>query len=161
MAHAAGSGLVAQYHFDEGNGSIAYDASGNGNDGTISNAKWVTGKSQDALSFNGANSMVTVPDSPSLDLTTGMTIEAWVRPTSLGDMWRTVAMKAQPGQLAYALYANGAGPGPSSHVNNGTDTYATTSTALPLRTWKYLAGTYDGTTVRLYINGQLISSRSA
>ena len=56
-------------------------------------------------SFDGVNDLVNVPDANTLDLTTGMTLSAWVRPTALGD-WRTVMMKSRPGGLAYALYAH-------------------------------------------------------
>ena len=57
----------------------------------------------DALSFNGISNSCTVADARRLDLTTGLTMEAWVRPTTLSG-WRTVALKeAPPGDLAYAL----------------------------------------------------------
>src|SRR5204862_394492 len=72
---AATTGLVAAYSFDEASGTTAKDSSGNGNAGTISNATWTTGKNGGALSFNGTTSLVTVADSPSLDLTNGMTLE--------------------------------------------------------------------------------------
>ena len=39
-----------------------------------------------ALSFNGTNASVSVPDSNSLDLTTGMTLEGWVRPAAGGGL---------------------------------------------------------------------------
>ena len=75
------SGLVAAYSFNEGTGTTVGDASGKGNVGTISNATWTTaGHAGGALSFNGTSSWVTVPDSSSLDLTNGMTLEAWVKP---------------------------------------------------------------------------------
>ena len=51
---AATTGLVAAYGFDEGSGTTVTDASGNGNNGTITNATWVTtGKYGEALKFNG------------------------------------------------------------------------------------------------------------
>ena len=77
-------GLVAAYAFDEGAGSTTADRSGNGNNGTLSNATWAgasAGRFGNALSFNGTSAFVTVPDSNSLDLTTGMTLEAWVSRT--------------------------------------------------------------------------------
>ena len=83
------------------------DGSGAGNAGTISGATRVAdGRFGRALSFDGTNDLVTVADSSSLDLVSGMTLEAWVNPTALGGTWRTVLMKEQPGNLAYALYAN-------------------------------------------------------
>ena len=57
--------------------------------GTVSGASWITtGRNGNALSFDGVNDWVTVADANDLDLTAGMTIEAWVypdrRPTTHG-----------------------------------------------------------------------------
>ena len=87
-------GLVAAYAFSEGSGTTTTDSSGNGNGGELTNATWTTGKFGNALSFNGTSALVTVPDSPSLDLTTGMTLEAWVSPNA-GDAWADVIYKGQ------------------------------------------------------------------
>ena len=67
-------GLVAYYSFDD---CSAKDLSGNGNDGIIYGAKCVDGKFGKALSFDGVNDYMEVPDSPSLDITDEITIEAW------------------------------------------------------------------------------------
>ena len=64
------------------------------------------GHSGGALSFDGVNDWVTIADTNALDLTTGMTMEAWVKPTG-GSGWRTVVLKERTGGLAYALYAGG------------------------------------------------------
>ena len=58
----------------------------------------------DAITFDGDNYLITVPDANSLDLTNGMTLEAWVRPTASGN-YRTVLLKETTGDLVYALYA--------------------------------------------------------
>ena len=84
------SSLVAAYSFDEGLGTSAADASGNGNTGAIGAAAWIpTGKFGSALLFNGTTAFVTVNDSASLDLTTAMTLEAWVYPTAGGSVGGT------------------------------------------------------------------------
>ncbi|MEA1864582.1 MAG: hypothetical protein U9N46_05215 [Euryarchaeota archaeon] len=44
QAQGADDGLVAEWHFDEGSGSVLADSSGNGNDGVIHGATWVEGK---------------------------------------------------------------------------------------------------------------------
>jgi glucose/arabinose dehydrogenase len=153
------SGLVAAYAFEEGIGTSVADASGNSNVAIISGATWSTaGKSGKALSFDGVNDWVSVADASSLDLTTGLTLEAWVHPASLSG-WRTVVMKERTAGLAYALYAHDNAPRPAVTVNVGSDQSSTGAQALPLNTWSHLAGTYDGTTLRLYVNGALVSSR--
>ena len=82
------TGLVAAYGLDTGTGTTITDQSGTGNNGTLTNTTWAgtgTGKYGNALTFNGTNATATIPDTNSLDLTTGMTLEAWVRPTDLGN----------------------------------------------------------------------------
>jgi hypothetical protein len=136
------------------------DASGNGNNGTISGATRVNGRSGGrALSFDGVNDRVTVPDSASLDLTNRMTLEAWVRPTALGS-WRTVAMKEQSTDLVYGLYAANDAGVPTTHVYNGGHTMLAGTSGLALDTWTHLASTYDGSTLRLYVNGTQVASRA-
>ena len=65
---------------------------GSGNTGTISGATWTAGRFGQALSFDGVNDLVTVNDANSLDLTTGMTLEAWVYPTALSG-WQSAILK--------------------------------------------------------------------
>ena len=74
-------------------------------------------------------------------------------------MWRTVLLKEQPGQLAYALYAGtDTGSRPSAHVFTTGDLGLLGPSALPLSTWSHLAMTWDGLTVRVYVNGAQVSS---
>lgn len=73
--------LAAYWKFDEGIGNIAVDSSGNGNDGTITGAGWITGVLGGALSFD-SNDSVFVPDIPGIEFSTGsFTIALWVKIT--------------------------------------------------------------------------------
>ena len=82
-ANAQPTGLVAAYAFNEGAGTTVADVSGNSNTGMISGATWTAaGRYGGALVFNGTSAVVTVPNAASLQLTTGMTLEAWVYPTA-------------------------------------------------------------------------------
>src|SRR5213080_3276010 len=76
LAVAQTSGLVAAYSFNETSGTTVTDISGNNNTGTLSSSvTWTTvGKFGGALVFNGSAAQVTINDSPSLRLTTGMTL---------------------------------------------------------------------------------------
>ena len=161
VSNAAPPGLVASFGFNEGSGATVLDTSGRSNNGTITNATWTAaGKFGAALSFNGTSSWVTVPDASTLDLTNGMTLEAWVKPTALSG-WRTALLKEAAGSLSYALYAHASAPNPAVTVQiAGYDRSAVGTSPLPLNTWTHLAATYDGAQLRLYVNGVQAGSRA-
>jgi prepilin-type N-terminal cleavage/methylation domain-containing protein len=76
--------LVAYYSFDVDNGSSVTDDSDNSNTGTGSGASY-TGSGHvgtGGFSFDGANDYVSVSDDNTLDLTTGITLQAWVEKDS-------------------------------------------------------------------------------
>ncbi len=153
------AGLVGAWGFDESSGTSALDSSGLGNAGTLSGPIRTAGRYGGGLQFDGVNDWVTVADANSLDLTTGMTLEAWVRPAALGTTWRTAVIKEQPGQLVYALYAGtDTASRPSGHVFTTSDRGMLAPTALPLNTWSHLAMTWDGLTMRMYVNGTQVST---
>jgi hypothetical protein len=158
---ATPAGLVAAFGFNEGTGTTTADASGRANTGTLSGASWTTaGKFGGALSFNGVNNWVTVNGSPSLDLTNGMTLEAWVNPSALGTQWRTAIIKEQAAGLVYALYADVTDTlQPSGHVNIGGDVWTRGTGRIPLNAWTHLAVTYDGADLKMYVNGTLASTK--
>ena len=164
MAQAPPPGLVAAYSFDEGSGINASDGSGHNLTGTVANAVWAgPGRFGNTLSFNGTSSWVSVADAPSLDLTTGMTLEAWVFPTALGSgLWRNVIIKERTGGETFNLYANTDTNTPALFVAQsptGTPIALRGTSPLPLGTWSHLAATYDGATLRLYVNGNVVASR--
>jgi hypothetical protein len=90
-------GLVLSFHFNEGSGTVAYDSSGNGNNGNLVNGPtWVDGKFGKALSFDGVNDYVEANDS--IGTFSYLTIAAWFKLNSL------------PGSYA-TIYFNGDGSG--------------------------------------------------
>jgi glucose/arabinose dehydrogenase len=150
-------GLVGAWGFDETSGTTVFDSSGRENTGTVSGASRTTGRFGSALNFDGTNDLVTIPDSSSLDLTNGVTLEAWVNPTTIAGSWRTVAIKEQPGDLVYALYAgNGQGLA-AGHVSTPFE-FRVGGPSLPVNAWSHLAMTYDGAALRLYIDGAQVGT---
>jgi hypothetical protein len=149
--------LVAAYSFNVGSGNTVTDASGHGNTGTIEGATWTTaGKFGQALVFDGTSAKVTIPDAPSLRLTTDMTLAAWVQPSPVTAAWRDGIYK---GNDNYYLEATSSRIVPASGGNFDTDSVETYETAaLAVNTWTHLALTYDGVTLCLYVNGVQVSS---
>jgi beta-lactam-binding protein with PASTA domain/Ca2+-binding RTX toxin-like protein len=171
-------GLVAAFGFDEVTGLTAVNSVNAAFNGTIRQAIRVAGgKIGKALQFDGNDDWVTVTDTTAspLDLSTAMTLEAWVNPTAMSG-WETVLMKergaAGAGLLSYALYAHDGAPqaggfaGPAGYLRPNpvlttTDqgVRQTPHVAIALNTWTHLATTYDGANMRLYINGVLVATK--
>ena len=92
--NAVPSGLRAAYAFNEGINTTTADASGNANTGTLTNGPvWTTqGRYGNAITFDGVNDFVSVPDNATLDLGGTGTIETWVRLNAIS-RWNSVIAK--------------------------------------------------------------------
>jgi len=101
---AAGAGdptLVGWWEFDEGAGTTVGDSSSYGHEGVlVGDPQWVAGKiGSGALSFDGSDGLVEVPESPALDAGSALTITAWVNLNNLSTFY-FVATKAPSGTAA-------------------------------------------------------------
>lgn len=164
---AASGSLVGQWHFDEGAGTAAADSSGYGNNGTLAGSvAWVAGRFGSALQFNGAPGDVQVPDSPSLDPASGITVSAWVRSAGSPGTYRYVVAKGADACIAasYGLYTGPSG-GLEFYVSREHGTVYARSpdagTGVWDGNWHLAVGTFDGTTIRLYVDGTQVASGTA
>ncbi len=120
-----------------------------GNNGTLVNgATFAAGRVGQAFSLDGADDHVQVPDSAGLDLTSQITIDAWINPAVLGR--RVVDKITAGGADGYLLDI---WPGNVRFIvgNKGVNG----STPLSTGTWTHIAATYDGSQMRVYVNGVL------
>ena len=148
-----------RWHFNEGEGTTAQDASGNGNHGTLMNMAtetcWVGGKIGKALEFDGSDDYVDCGDDASLDITDEITIEAWVNPTSgTGYIISKNIDSATDNQ--YAIYWDG---DQVMYYPSGTPISAVNS--VPTGAWTHIVFTRTGTTGQFYINGVASGSPAA
>jgi hypothetical protein len=136
--------------------SNAFDSAG-ANQGTLSaGTGFAAGEVGQAFSFNATNS-VQVPDAPSLNFTgnTPMSVELWVYRTGTQATMHIVGKRNSGcGSIEYQM-ASGDGNGGISFGGNSSSTAAFTGTSLPTNVWMHLAGTFDGSTFRIYTNGVL------
>jgi hypothetical protein len=154
------AGLVAGYNFDAGSGTTAADISGSGNTGTLNGATWVSGKYGGGLMFNGS-ATVSVPSSSSLNVTSGITLCAWIQPTANQSGWRTIMQKQTDAFFLNASNSTGALRPSGGATVNGNTVWLTGTTANPLNAWTHVCMTYDGSNERLYVNGALAATQAA
>ena len=159
IAQLAGTraGLVGQWEFDEGSGQIATDSSGNSNDGQLgsgagadaSDPTWTTDPSMGSvLSFDGSDDYITgIGDCP----TGSFTVAGWAKDTgpTIGGKWSVLYSADQEiwfgvdREASPAVWLDVGGNG------KGGLTPGTWSRDV----WHHIAGTWDGTTVHLYLDG--------
>jgi hypothetical protein len=160
MPAPASADIVGLWHLDEGTGDTAYDSSGNGNDGTITEASWTTsGKFNNALIFDGINDYVQVANDPSLNIAQG-TWEAWLKFADLPSEAGLMNPVAKQGQYwIHALDDDSI----QVKVSVGTTPNIATTAADFIETdvWYHVVGTYDGETLKLYVNGELKDSNTS
>ncbi|MGB7053997.1 MAG: LamG-like jellyroll fold domain-containing protein, partial [bacterium] len=166
----ADTSTIGLWHFDEGSGDTVYDASPNGNHGTIFDATWTVGRFGSALHFDGVDDYVRVLNSPSLNPTSAISIELWTyrednrswskmlsKPYGLGawpaPLYVTYGLAMQTrgsdvgNLIEFPISINGQPIGMAPEGNS----YG----AVPLFEWHYIAVTFDGQYHRIYIDGQL------
>lgn len=129
------------------------------NSGVLANGVTLgAGKVGQAFEFDGLTGYVLVADNPSLRVTNGLTIEAWIYPTSLGAAHNIVSKWAVQDllQACYttALLPDGRISLAVSSTGDGLIVVSTTSTnsVLP-NEWTHFVATYDGSALRTYLNG--------
>lgn len=155
MGEVSRAGLVAEYHFD----GDAKDSSGNGNDASISGAKFVQGISGQALSFNGVNSYVKIT-SNNFKLQP-ISVELWIKTTEIEST--VIDYENGNGYYGWELYTVKGGYARFNLLSSGggsrADVYSSTSIIDNL--WHHVVATDDGVNLKIYVDGNFDSSSSS
>jgi hypothetical protein len=173
------SGLVGYWKFDEGRGSIAYDDSGNGYNGTVTgNAIWASDVPSSmpiddagALTLDGSSQSVRVTRTVTLE-PAAVTVAAWVKRVGTQALHAKIVNKTynNSGSAPYQSYALQMSNDADSSkvrweiglVGTGTNGIGSNTGALPDGTWTHVVGVYEPSgsapQQRLYINGVLQAS---
>ena len=155
-------GLVGYWRFDEGTGKTAKDSSRNGNDGTITGAKWVKGVMGSALEFNGVNDYVNVPTPKRGAPDKAVTVEAWIQPTR--NNVNASLVFAGPESLDFGIWLQGGVFWAGIWNSAGAQYSAVSSTSPTPGQWYHVAMTCDlesSKAVTFYVNGILNCTKPA
>ena len=161
------AGLLSYYKMSNGSGAGLADNQIAGTYGGVLSGgyTWVASgafaDSRNGLDFDWFNDYVDCGNSASVQRngTQPFTVEAWVKPT--GGAWVAVVSKFvhTSSNEGYSLEIFSDNKVSLLYGNNWSDWNATTSdTALTSGVWSHIAATYDGTTAKIYINGNLSQS---
>jgi hypothetical protein len=147
-------GLAGWWSFNEGSGTMAGDSSGNGNNGTIYGASWVPGRFGQALSFNGVNNYVEIPNNNAFN-SQFISVSAWFqRSGGLGTNWIPLVGKWNNNWIFYFKSDNHL----QFYIKNpdSSERFVTSTTVFnDLNTWHQVVGTYDGSNIKIYVDGKL------
>ena len=149
--------LVAYWAMDDSSGYDVTDSVG-GNHGTIDGfPRWTDGYLGGALGFDGISDFVDFGAGAALDLTETMTLSAWVNTADSGNSDHNPFVGK--GDTAYAL-KHGSGNSLEFYVYEDGSWYTAYYGVSDFynESWHHVAGTFDGSQVKLYVDGVLRST---
>ena len=154
-AWAAGpAGLLAAWNFDEGQGDVARDSSGNGRHARLHGPTWVKRGDGFAVSLDGRDDYVDCGESAAIGIGGPVTIEAWIKPTRkangeailFGEGFSTYIVTYYNTEIS--LFYIGSG---GNNVRG----------KLALGGWNHVVATFDGDRLRMWINGRSTGDRES
>ena len=170
---------VINFKFNEAVDKIVHDSSGYGNDGTYygetfndgtsysestpTDLHTASGKYGNALSFDGINDYVDVANSDDLNKpnnTNQITVEGWIKLSNLSSIIHTIAFKGADEHHGFWLGPDLRSGTPHSvwwEIGDGTGAFnnCNPNFNFVVNNWYHIAGTYNGSDMKVYINGTL------
>lgn len=149
--------IMGMWLLDEGSGDTVKDSSGNGNHGTIIASKWADGKFGKGIEFDGTGHVEIPASKTTDDIFDGFTYLLWIKPTGappnvntrvIERDWHnpTIQMGAADFYGSIAVNADQS----QTNVRGGS---------WKMNEWSFVALTYDGTSLVLYVNGENVQEK--
>ena len=152
----ASAEVVGVWLFDEGNGKIVRDASGNGHDGEIiGEVAWVDGKFEKALKFDGGH--VLVPHDDVMNLRQ-WTMTAWIKVPKIVEPYQVILGKETWPNRNYTMWIR---PGVMTFgftLPGGAQDLQVGSKVVTDDKWHFVAGVYDEKNLIPYVDGEQFNS---
>ncbi len=165
--NALGSEAVGIWNFDNGTGTIAYDNSGYGNNGTLTNGPLFatdtpyyvvgSGTGKYSMHFDGADDYIVFSNSTSLQVSNPMSFEFWFKGNGFTGTYQQILWKRYEsgGTQGWQAYANNTDNRIGFIIwSNGVATYVYAD--YTPTTWEHFVGTYDGINIKIYKNGIIV-----
>lgn len=147
--------LISYYKLDDGSGSTATD-SATGHDGSVNGATWISGHiGSNALSFDNTDDDVVVDPFPTFHDEKGATFSFWVRQDADDDGYYIDLRDASNSDQGYGIFYDASATNEVGFVVDSGGSATRIAANITLDTWEHVVCTYDGSDMRLFINGTL------
>jgi serine/threonine protein kinase len=160
---AAPAGLVSWWRAEDN----ADDVRGSHHGMLVGEVSYAPGQVGRGFRFppTGIN-QVEVDSTPDLDLTTAVTLEAWINPSSLANGYGGIINKGGDHTRNYGLLVRPDGGLLLSYINQGGKGHLnleTVANLVPVGQFSHVAGVIDtaGNVMHVYVNGQVVATRHA
>jgi prepilin-type N-terminal cleavage/methylation domain-containing protein len=158
------NGMSGYWPMDEGSGTIAMDYSGVNTSGTwlFTPPFWGPGKEGASGGYSSGNSNLSLPTASGLLLpSSSITVSAWVYMKAQADYLNYAVNNWLTQEGGWALFSEANGKAAFGLYHASTTYYASGCANLfTLSNWHLITGTYDGTTVKVFLDGTQCSATS-
>jgi len=150
-------GLVGQWRFDEGSGTLAGGSSGHGDHGSIVGATYVAGESGTGVQLSGGSQYLSAGSGPSLNITGALSVDFWMKPVAIQD-GGGVNKYDLNNQRSWSVYPRNDGAVVFRVSSDGTANtlvdLATNANAYTAGAWTHVVATYTpSASMKVYVNG--------
>ncbi|MBX4187081.1 MAG: hypothetical protein KW802_02370 [Candidatus Doudnabacteria bacterium] len=151
------------YPLDETSGTVAADLGGNGYNGNLVNgpAWFASGKINGALNLDNVNDYVSIPFDPVSAEGSQITVNAWVKPSTITDAGGAIVAKERSGFSQWKLRIDGrSGNNAKNNLSFSVGSVTATSDNEVMADlgWHMVTGVYDGSHVYVYMDGVNVDS---